>query len=129
PKDRLRKSTSSSVINRNSHSPTVLSSINNSRSNNNLLGDDELEMETDIVSVGEFSTQKQITDENLNPMKYPSEIDKGRLQKKTTSSGKKLADEVYQLFEKEGDGNYKCTLCTDKIKKILDIGKKKPLSK
>ncbi|CAF4808944.1 unnamed protein product, partial [Rotaria magnacalcarata] len=58
-------------------------------------------METDIVSVGEFSTQKQITDENLNPMKYPSEIDKGRLQKKTTSSGKKLADEVYQLFEKE----------------------------
>jgi len=115
PKNRSRKSTSS-FISRNSHSPTVLSSINNSRFNNNLSGDDELHMESDIVSVNEVSTQNQTTMENVSPIKYPFEIDKGRLQRKTTLSGKKLADEIYQLFEKEGDGNYKCTLCTNKIK-------------
>ncbi|CAF3313544.1 unnamed protein product [Rotaria sp. Silwood2] len=101
--NRLRKSTSSSTINKNFHSPTALSSINNSRFNKNLPDGDELEMESDIVSVDVFSTQNQTTKENANPIKYPFEIDKDRLQKKTTLSGKKLADEIIKQIGRGTD--------------------------
>jgi hypothetical protein len=117
--DRLAKSASSSNISAKLRSSTILSSINNSQSADNLLrddDDDELEMISDAASIIESTSQHPSLKENVNATKYPFETDKISLQKKTTASGKKLSSEVYELFEQQADGTYRCTLCTDQLK-------------
>ena len=120
--DRSRKSLSSSITIINPRSATPLSSTNNVRSGNNLRNDNnhddnELQMESDDVSfVVESNTQKQSTKENIGSNRYPFEIEETRSKKTSTASGKKLAMQVYELFEKQADGIYRCTLCTDQQK-------------
>ncbi len=118
--DRFTKSTSSSIINTRLRSSTVPSSINNSRSVENLQNDDddELDMESDSASITELTSQNQSNKENVISKKYPFEIDKLSSQKNTTLSGKKLSAEVYQLFEQQANGIYRCTLCLDQTKVI-----------
>ncbi|CAF1498606.1 unnamed protein product [Rotaria magnacalcarata] len=118
--DRLKKSAYSSIINTNSRSSSGLTSINNSRyvdSLHNNEDDDECDMRSDTVSVIELNNQNRLVNENINSNKLPFEIDEHTTQKKTTTaSGKKLSTEVYQLFEKQSEGMYKCTLCINELK-------------
>ena len=76
-------------------------------------------MESDDVRVVvEYLTQQQSTKENIRSSRYPFETEETRSKKTSTASGKKLALEVYELFEKQADGIYRCTLCTDQQKVI-----------
>ncbi|CAF3653801.1 unnamed protein product [Rotaria sp. Silwood1] len=114
----LRTSTPTSNTSKNSNTTTIRSPINNFRSNDKLNIDDGVEesvMICDAVDVQELSSGDQSVKENIIPSKYPFEIDKNYPIKQTTASGKKLANEVYELYEQQPNGTYRCTLCIDKI--------------
>ncbi|CAF3752584.1 unnamed protein product [Rotaria sp. Silwood1] len=92
--DRLNKSTTS-IINTNLHSSTVLSSTNSCDSDDNI-HDDEFDGKSDTVSVIERTAQNQLIKKNINSTKHSINVDKIPPQKTTTASGKKRSDEMIQ---------------------------------
>ena len=84
--------------------------------NSNNDDNDEVDIIHDVGDVDEIPIQNQSNKENISASKYPFEIDKNPVQKQTTTSGKKLAQEVLEMYEQQEDGTYRCTLCIDKVK-------------
>ncbi|CAF3367461.1 unnamed protein product [Rotaria socialis] len=68
------------------------------------------------------SAKSNRQEKHIHSSKLPFEIDKPPLPKKT-SSGRKSALEVYELFEKQADATYRCTLCTHERKIIKQTGR------
>jgi hypothetical protein len=119
-----QRSVSISTISKNSNSTFNRLPVNNFQSDDTLNvnvndGNEESLMICDVVDVEDLSSENQSIKENIIPSKYPFETDKNYSIKQTTASGKKLANEVYELFEQQSNGTYRCTLCIDKIKVSL----------
>ena len=115
---RSRKSSYSATTNTDLRSSIILSSTNSSQNVDNLQNeadDDEADIALNSASVIEIDEQNKSVKETLHSNKFPFETDKSPFPKKTASR-RKSAMEVYQLFEKQFDGTYKCTLCTDEEK-------------
>ncbi|CAF1415689.1 unnamed protein product [Adineta steineri] len=127
--NQLRKTTSTSSIKKTLHSFTNLSSINNSQSNFNpdYASQDVIDIAdtTDTGDYDEIGTQNQSDKENITSSNYPFEIDKNPVLKQRTASGKKLAQEVLEMYEELHNGAFQCMLCKnkDKVKIIKQTGR------
>ncbi|CAF2789011.1 unnamed protein product [Rotaria sp. Silwood2] len=97
--DRLKKSTTS-IINTDLYSSTVLSSTNSCDSDDNI-HDDEFDGKSDTISVIELTARNQLIKKNIKSTKHPINVDKIPSQKTTTASGKRLS---YEMIKQNGRG-------------------------